>query len=140
MEGVAAAVCIPGEESTVNVILWVAQIALAVRFGSLAYTHGVRPDAARWTPGVQRLGPFARPLLYAVAVTGLAAAVGLILPGALGCATWLARLTAALLVPITVGSVAFHVRCRPVPKVGISLALALLAAFVAYGRWIPYPF
>jgi hypothetical protein len=39
----------------VNILLWVLQIALAVKFLSVAYTHGLRPDPEKMQRGNQRL-------------------------------------------------------------------------------------
>jgi hypothetical protein len=39
-----------------DVVLWALQIALAVKFVSVAYTHGLRPDETKMQRGIQRLG------------------------------------------------------------------------------------
>jgi hypothetical protein len=43
-----------------NVVLWALQIVLAVKFVSVAYTHGLRPDQTKMRRGTQRLGAATR--------------------------------------------------------------------------------
>ena len=51
-----------------NLLLWALQIILAVKFVSVGYTHGVRPDPTKMQRGMQRFGAAMRPLLIAIAV------------------------------------------------------------------------
>ena len=37
-------------------------------------------------------------------------------------------------------AIAFHKGCREKANIAVSLVLALIAAFVAYGRWVIAPF
>lgn len=123
-----------------NIVLWALQIVLALKFVSVTYTHGLRPDEAKMQRGVQRLGAPARPLLTLIALCTFLGAVGLILPAATGIPTWLAPLSAALLALMMLLAIASHVACRESPKVVVGLVLFALAAFVAYGRWVIAPF
>jgi hypothetical protein len=124
----------------VNTLLWALQIVLAVKFLSVAYTHGLRHDKTEMQRGIQRLGALARPLLILIALGMVLVAAGLILPAATGILTWLTPLSAALLALMMLLSIGFHVACRESPKIVVSLILFALAAFVAYGRWIIAPF
>jgi hypothetical protein len=72
-----------------NILLWVLQIVLAVKFLSVAYTHGLRPDPAKMQRGDQRFGTATRPLLALIALGAFAGAVGLVLPAATGIPAWL---------------------------------------------------
>lgn len=123
-----------------NIILWVLQIALAVKFASVAYTHGLRPDPTKMQRGTQRLGATTRPLLTLVALGTFLGAVCLILPGATGALTWLTPWSAALLALMMLPAIGLHIACRERPKIWASLVLFVLAAFVAYGRWVIAPF
>jgi VIT1/CCC1 family predicted Fe2+/Mn2+ transporter len=123
-----------------NTVLWILQIALCLKFVSVAYTHGFRTDQAKWQQGMQRLGAVARPLLTLIAVSTFLGGVGLILPAATGVLTWLTPLTAALLALMMLLAVRFHVACRETPNVVAGLVLFALAAFVSYGRWVIAPF
>jgi hypothetical protein len=122
-----------------NVVLWVLQIALAVKFVSVAYTHGLRPDQTKMQRGIQRLGAAARPLLALIAVCTFLGGVTLILPAATGILTWLTPWSAALLALMMLAAIGFHIACRESPNSLVGLVLFALAAFVAYGRWVIAP-
>ena len=123
-----------------NIVLWALQIVLALKFVSVAYTHGFRADQTKMQRGNQRLGAVARPLLILIALCSFLGGAGLILPGALGILTWLTPLAAALLALMMLGAIKFHVTCCEKPKIAVDLVLFALAAFVAYGRWVIVPF
>jgi hypothetical protein len=124
----------------VNIFLWTLQVILALKFVSVAYTHGFRRDKADMQRGIEKLGAVARPLLTLIALCVLLGAVGLILPAATGTLTWLTPLSAALLALMMLLASGFHVACRERPNIVVSLVLFVLAAFVAYGRWRIAPF
>ena len=122
-----------------NILLWVLQIVLAIKFVSVAYTHGLRPDPAKMQRGRERLGGTARPLLALVALSAFLCAVALVLPAATGVAAWLTPWAAMLLALMMLAAVGFHLACRENPKTVVSLVLFVLSAFVAYGRWVIAP-
>ncbi|MCC7353795.1 MAG: DoxX family protein [Anaerolineae bacterium] len=123
-----------------NTLLWALQVILAVKFGSVAYSHGLRTDQAKMQQGIQRLGAVARPLLTLIALCTFLGGVGLILPGATGILTWLTPLSAAILALMMLLSVGFHLRCRESPNLVPGFVILALATFLAYGRWVIVPF
>ena len=123
-----------------NILLWVLQIVLAVKFVSVAYTHGLRPDPEKMQRGRQRFGAAVRPLLVLIAAGALLGALGLVLPAAIEVAAWLTPWAAALLAVMMLAALGFHLVCREKPKSVVSLVLFALSAFVAYGRWVMAPF
>jgi hypothetical protein len=123
-----------------TVVLWALQVVLALKFVSVTYTHGFRPDQTKMQRGTQRLGTVARPLLTLIALCTLLGGVSLILPAVTGILTWLTPWSAALLALMMLLAVGFHVACRESPNTVVSLVLFALAAFVAYGRWVIAPF
>ncbi len=123
-----------------NVLLWALQIVLALKFLSVTFTHGLRPDEAKMQRGVQRFGALARPLLVLIALGTLLGGVGLILPAATGTLAWLTPWAAMLLALMMLFAVGFHIACREKPNTVVSLILFALAAFLAYGRWTIAPF
>jgi VIT1/CCC1 family predicted Fe2+/Mn2+ transporter len=122
-----------------SIFLWVLQAVLAVKFVSVAHTHGFRRDKADMQRGIERMGAVSRPLLTLVAVSTFLAAVGLILPAVLRVLSWLVPFSAALLALMVLVGIGFHVICRERPKIVVGLVLFVLAAFVAYGRWMIAP-
>jgi hypothetical protein len=122
-----------------NILLWALQIVLALKFVSVTFTHGLRPDETKMQRGTQKLGALARPLLTLIALCTLLGGVSLILPAATGILTWLTPWSAALLALMMLFAVGFHVACRESPNIVVSLILCALAAFLAYGRWVIAP-
>ena len=122
-----------------NTLLWALQVILAVKFVSVAYTHGLRPDLTKMQQGERRFGAAMRPLLRLIALCALAGGVGLILPAVTGGLGWLAPWPAALLAVMMLAAIGFHLACRESPNSVVSLILFALAAFVAYGRWVIAP-
>ena len=122
-----------------NLLLWALQIILAVKFVSVSYTHGARPDPAKMQKGMQRFGEVARPLLIAIAVCMLLGAIALVLPAATGVATWLTPWSAALLALMMLAAIGFHVICREQADDRGRFDSGRLAAMVAYGRWVIVP-
>jgi hypothetical protein len=122
-----------------NVVLWAVQIVLALKFVTVTYTHGLRPDPAKMQRGIQRMGRLARPLLILIALSTFLGGLCLILPAATGVLTWLTPWAAALLALMMLLAVGFHIACRESPHTPVGLVLFALAAFVAYGRWVIAP-
>jgi hypothetical protein len=123
-----------------NLVLWAVQIILAIKLLSAAYSHGLRPDYAKMQRGLARFGAGTRPLLFVIAVAALLGAAALIIPGALDVYAGLTAWAAAAITVAMLLAIAFHVRCRKKANAPVSLVLAALAAFVAYGRWVLAPF
>jgi hypothetical protein len=89
--------------------------------------------------GIQKMGHWARPVLYFVAAASLLSSVDLILPAASGMHVWITPFTAAILAGLMLLSILFHIHCREKPNILPSIILFALAAVVAYGRWILAP-
>ncbi len=122
-----------------DIVLWFLQLVLGIKFISVAFTHGLRPDPTKMQQGRQRLGAAAQPLLALIALCAFLGAVGLVLPAATGILTGLTALAAALLALMMLLALGFHLACRETPNSVVSLVLFALAAIVAYGRWVIAP-
>jgi hypothetical protein len=79
--------------------------------------------------------PLPGPFLRFIGVAEVLGAAGLILPGLLRIRPGLTSLAAAGLVIIMIGATALTLAGGDVASAPIPLAVGLLAAFVAYGRW-----
>ncbi len=123
-----------------DLILWLVQFVLCVKFASVALSHGVLRGQPKMKEGIERMGPSARPLLVVVAVVVLVGAVGLAVPAVNASLTWLVPWAAALLTVMMAAAAVLHRRCRQAPNLIVSLILAALTAFVAIGRWFLSPF
>lgn len=122
-----------------NAMLWVLQFILALKFVTLAVSHGLQHDKPVMQPAIQRMGAFIRPLLRGIALLMLLCAAGLVLPAFVDGAERLAPLSAAALTAMMAVSLFLHRKSRENPLLGADLILLALCAFTAYGRWFLVP-
>ena len=113
-----------------NVALWIVQGLLAALF---LFAGG----AKLVLPLDQMAGPVALPgwFLRFLGVAEVLGAFGLVLPGLLRIRPGLTPLAAAGLVIIMIGAMVVTLVGGMVAVALMNLVVALLAAFVAYGRW-----
>src|SRR5437870_9371342 len=116
--------------STMNVALWIVQ-------GLLAAIFLLAGGAKLVLPLDQMTGPVALPgwFLRFIGLAETLGALGLVLPGLLRIRTGLTSLAAAGLVIIMIGATAVTWTGGMVAVALMNVVVALLAAFVAYGRW-----
>jgi hypothetical protein len=122
--------------STMNVTLWIVQ-------GLLAALFLLAGGAKLVLPLDQMAGPVALPgwFLRFLGVAEVLGAFGLVLPWLLRIRPGLTPLAAAGLVIIMIGATVVTLVGGMLAVALMDLVVALLAAFVAYGRWrlAPYP-
>jgi len=111
-------------------VLWTIQGLLALLF---LFAGGMKLIL----PLEQMTGPVPIPglLLRFIGVVEVLGALGLILPGLLGIRPELTPLAAAGLVIVMIGATVITLAGDAAAPALIPLAVGLLAAFVAYGRW-----
>jgi hypothetical protein len=121
--------------STMNVALWIVQGLLAALF---LFAGG----AKLVLPLDQMAGPVALPgwFLRFLGVAEVLGALGLVLPGLLRIRPSLTSLAAAGLVIIMIGATVVTLVGGMVAVALMNVVVALLAAFVAYGRWRLAPY
>jgi hypothetical protein len=121
--------------ATMNVALWVIQGLLAALF---LFAGG----AKLVLPLDQMTGPVALPgwFLRFLGVAEVLGALGLVLPGLLRIRPGLTPLAAAGLVIIMIGATVVTLVGGMVAVALMNVVVALLAAFVAYGRWRLAPY
>jgi len=115
-----------------NVLLWVVQGLLALVFLVAGGSKLVMP-IEEMTKQIAFPGPFLRFL----GVAETLGAIGLILPGLLRIRTGLTPLAAVGLAIITVGATVITLRTGGGALALFPFVVAVLSAFVAYGRWQP---
>src|SRR5437868_4044248 len=123
------------ERSTMNVALWIVQGLLATLF---LFAGG----AKLVLPFDQMAGPVALPgwFLRFIGVAEVLGALGLVLPGLLRIRSGLTPLAATGLVIIMIGATIVTLVGGMVAVAMMNVVVALLAAFVAYGRWRLSPY
>lgn len=110
--------------------LWIVQALLALLFLFAGVMKLVLPlDALK--------GPVALPGLFLrfIGVVEVLGALGLILPGLLHIRPRLTPLAALGLLILMLGAIAITLMIGDIASALVPLAVGLLAAFVAYGRW-----
>ncbi len=123
-----------------NVALWIVAGLLAVAFLASGATKLVQPKEKLVASGMPALENFSVGAIKAIGALELLAAVGLILPAALGIAPVLVPLAAVGLVLMMVGATITHLRRHEVQAIVVPLALLAMAALVAWGRLGPESF
>ena len=122
-----------------NIALWVVQGLLAVAFLMAGFMKASQPKeklAAR----MAWVEDFSAGNIRLIGILEVLAAIGLILPPITGILPWLAPLAAVGLILTMIGAARTHQRRVENQMIGTNVVLLLLAAFVAYGRFVLAPF
>lgn len=121
-----------------NTALWIVQAILAVIFFAAGTMKLVRSKeqlatTMGWVEG------FSQTAIRRIGAAEIVAALGLILPGVTGIATFLTPLAATGLVLLMAGAIRTHARRGETSMIVLNLILAAMALFVAIGRFGPSP-
>lgn len=123
----------------IDTMLWVLQFILALKYLTLAVSHGLQHHKPTMQQAIQRMGAFIRPWLAGIAILMILCALGLVLPAFISGLAWLAPLSAAVLTVMMAISFILHLKSRTTPLIFTDFILLALCAFVAYGRWVLAP-
>ena len=114
-----------------NVGLWVLQVLLGLFF---ALASGV-PKLLVPIEQLPMPIPIPGPLLTFIGVAEILGGLGLILPGLLKIRPGLTPLAAAGLALVAIGGTAYQLAAGEPGNAAFAVVIALLCAFVGYGRW-----
>jgi uncharacterized membrane protein YphA (DoxX/SURF4 family) len=114
-----------------NLILWIVQILLALAFLVSGITKVIR-SSDRLKEGIPEFHPR---MIRLIALAEILGALGLILPGLTGIATFLTPVAAAGLAIIMVGAVVTHARRGEGKSAVVNLVLLAFALVVVVGRF-----
>jgi uncharacterized membrane protein YphA (DoxX/SURF4 family) len=122
-----------------NIVLWIIAGLLALAFLGAGLTKLTQPkeklkDRMTWTRHASA------GQVKAIGALEVLAAIGLILPAALGIAPVFVPLAALGLVLLMVGAAIVHARMGEPQGIVTAVVLAVLAAIVVWGRFGPYHF
>jgi putative oxidoreductase len=120
-----------------NIILWILQALLALAF--LGHAYGMLFPVASQTRQMPYIMAIPTPFRRTLGITEALGAVGLILPPLTHIWPWLIPWAATGLVIQMAAAAVFHIRRREYVNIGLNLFLLVLAAFVAYGRFVIAP-
>lgn len=121
-----------------NEVLWAAQLLLALAFLGAGYDQAVLyHDAGRRMAWVAALP---RKLAVALGTLEILGAIGLIVPAWTRVQPWLTPTAGLALACLMAAAVVFHANRREIPQIAFSGTFLVVAAFVAFGRFVIAPF
>ncbi|MEU1751904.1 DoxX family protein [Micromonospora matsumotoense] len=123
-----------------NLALWIIAGLLALIFLASGVMKLIQSKEKLVASGYAVLDDFGPGVIKAIGVLEILAAVGLILPAALDIAPVLVPLAAVGLVLLMAGAAIACLRRNDTRTVVANIALLVLAAIVAWGRFGPYSF
>src|SRR5690349_10042282 len=124
-----------------NITLWVIAGLLAFAFLAAGLTKLSQPkQKLAASPGMNWTENFSPGMIKLIGLLEILAAIGLILPAALGITPVLVPLAALGLALLMIGGAITHARRHELPMIAGNLVLLVLAAVVAWGRFGPYAF
>jgi uncharacterized membrane protein YphA (DoxX/SURF4 family) len=123
-----------------NIALWIVASLLAVAFLAGGVMKLVQPKEKLATSGFGFVENFSDGAVKAIGLIEVLAAVGLILPAALGIAPILVPLAAVGVVLLMIGAIVTHARRSETQSIVVNVLIIALAGFVAWGRFGPESF
>ncbi|HKN40555.1 MAG TPA: DoxX family protein [Acidimicrobiia bacterium] len=122
-----------------NTVVWIVQVVLALGF-LMAGAMKLTQPRAKLAPQMGWVEDVTDAQVKGIGLVEVAAALGLVLPGATDIAPVLTPLAAAGLVIVMIGAAATHLRRHEPKFVLINASLLVLASIVAGARFGPYSF
>ena len=120
-----------------NIALWIVQVLLGGMFVMAGVMKAFQYERAKvslfWVKDVPR------GLVTFIGISELLGGLGLLLPAITGILPWLTPLAGAGLALVMVLAIGFHASRREAQAIGFNAVLLVLAAFVAYGRFMVVP-
>jgi uncharacterized membrane protein YphA (DoxX/SURF4 family) len=123
-----------------NTALWIVAGLLAVVFLGAGALKLVRSKDALAAGGFKWVQDYSANGVRLIGIAEILGAVGLIVPPLVKIAPILAPIAAVCLVVVMIGAAYTHAKFKEYPQVGVTILIAVLSAFVAWGRFGPYAF
>lgn len=124
-----------------NIVLWILATVLALLFLAAGGMKLAQPkEKLVASPNMAWAEAFSPGTLKVIGALEVLAAIGLILPAALGIVPLLTPLAATGLVLLMVGAAITHARRKESSTIVMNVVLIVLAGVVAWGRFGPYAF
>lgn len=119
-----------------NIPLWILQIVIGLAFLVTGYSHSFGYERSKANPRLVWMQALPATFIRAVGVLTIAGAIGLNLPELTGSASWLTPLAALMLALPMACANACHLTRREFPHMAVNATLGVLAAAIAYGRFV----
>jgi hypothetical protein len=123
-----------------NIFLWIIAGLLAAAFLASGLVKVVQPKEKLTAAGMGWAEDFGPGTIKLIGVLEILAAIGLVVPAVFGIAPVLVPLSALGLALLMLGAAVVHARRSEYPMVATNIALLVLAAVVAWGRFGPFAF
>jgi hypothetical protein len=119
-----------------NIPLWILQVVIALVLLVTGYSHSIGYERSIAIPRMAWMRALPMNFVRVVGVLAIAGAIGLVLPALTGIAPWLTPLAALMLTLLMACAIVFHYTRREFPHIVFNAILGVLAAAVAYGRFV----
>ena len=123
-----------------NIPLWILQVVVAFAFLVTGYSHSMGYERSIAIPRMVWMKALPVNFIRAMGILTIAGAIGLILPAVTGVAPWLTSLAALMLALLMACAIVFHFTRREFPHIAFNTILGVVAAAIAYGRFVLSPF
>jgi uncharacterized membrane protein YphA (DoxX/SURF4 family) len=123
---------------TMNEVLWIVQILLALGFLMAGFMKATQP-LDKLSKMMGWINDFPPTIVRVIGVLEILAGIGLIVPMLTNIVPILTPLAAVGLVLTMIGAMITHVRRGEYSRLGVNVVFLLMAAFVAYGRFVALP-
>jgi uncharacterized membrane protein YphA (DoxX/SURF4 family) len=120
-----------------NIALWIVQMLLAGMFLMAGVMKVFQYERAK--ASLSWVKDLPRGLVTFIGISELLGGLGLLLPAISGILPWLTPLAGAGLALVMLLAIGFHASRREGQAIGFNAVLLVLAAFVAYGRFLIVP-
>ena len=123
---------------TINILLWIAQTLLAVSFiwtAMLKLFQPIEQLSAMWP----WTGQVSVAFLKFTGVIDLLSGIGIILPALLRIKPVLTPVTAIGIIILMISAGIFHISRGEASVIGVNIVFAIIAAFIAWGRFLKAP-
>ncbi len=121
-----------------NIALWVVALVLALVFLAAGLSKLVQ-SKEKLAPRMAWVEDFETGPIKTIGALEVLGAIGLVVPGVTGIAPILVPLAATGLALLMIGAIVVHARRGEKQAIPVNVVLLLLAVFVAWGRFGPYP-
>lgn len=122
-----------------EVAIWIVQILTAIAFFFAGIGKLTQSREALIERGMKYVEDLSLTQVRIIGTLELLGALGLILPSLLNILPVLSPLAGVGLVIVMIGAMVTHLRRGETPMIAVNLVLLLMAAFVAYGRFVLVP-
>jgi hypothetical protein len=122
-----------------NTVLWIVQILVGLAFVAAGLTHGFGYERIKAQPQMSWVTALPRELVTLIGICEILGGVGIILPALTGVLPWLTPVAATGLAVIMLLAAGFHLARHEYSAIVANLVLFILAAFVAFGRFVVVP-